>query len=200
MPKTASIKSDPKASQGFLGREFLTWLWFRCEMDGGTFTLPQPKKAAKAKGAKDDDDDAPSNEIGIVFNDYVSLIAEGDDREENIVKKGSPHRSAEARTALLVGKVVSAAKIEIARGERSWAATVTGETLDLRSVKYPDPEGDDPEERALDRLCAMQEVGEIVDGLYGLFLGVRVSPEWGAVEVPAIQRWIKKRAGGKSTD
>ncbi len=175
MAKAASIKADPKA-QAFLGREFLTWLWFRCESDGGTFELE-------------------GGETGVVFDDYVALISEGDDREESILKKGSPHRSAEARTALLVGKLVASAKLTIARGERTFVATVAGETLDLRSVRYPDPEGADAEERTLERLEAMKEIGEILDGLYALFLGVRVSPEWDGKEVPAMQRWIRKKAG-----
>ena len=85
-PKTATIKSaDPKA-QAFLGREFLTWLWFRCEADGGTFKIGD-------------------DEVGVIFNDYVSLVSDGDEREENILKKGSAHRSAEARMALLVGRI-----------------------------------------------------------------------------------------------
>jgi hypothetical protein len=109
------------------------------------------------------------------------------------MKKGSPHRSAECRTALVVGKLVASAKLEIARGERSWTVTVSGETLDLKSVKYPESKAEDAEERTLERLDAMQELGEIVDALYGLFIAVRVSPEWESKEVPAIVRWIKTR-------
>ena len=180
MPKSATIKAaDPKA-QSFLGREFLTWLWFRCEMDGGTFSLPNLPRE--------------SNEIGVVFNDYVCLISDGEEQEQNIVKKGSPHRSAEARTALLVGKLVAQAKLEIARGERAWTATFAGETLDMRSVKYPDPQAEDAEERTLERLSSMHELGDILDGLYALFLGVRTAPAWDAKEVPAMTRWIKGRA------
>jgi hypothetical protein len=165
---------DPSA-QAFLGREFLTWLWFRCETDGGTFDLE-------------------GGEVGVVFNDYVALVSEGDEREENICRKGSAHRSPEARTALAVGKVVSAAKLEIARGERSFTATIAGETLDVRGAKYPDAEAEDAEERTLERLQAMEELSDIIDGLYGRFLRVRLGPEWERKEVPAMSRWIRKRA------
>lgn len=199
-PKTATIKAaDPKA-QAFLGREFLTWLWFRCEADGGTFELPPEGKAPAKKGKSKDDEADESREVGVIFNDYVSLVSDGDEREENILKKGSAHRSAEARMALLVGKLVSAAKLEVARGERSWTVTLSGETLDFRSVKYPDPQSDDAGERSIERLEAMQELGDIVDGLYGLFLGVRTTPQWDTIEVPAIARWIKKRAGTKAAE
>lgn len=153
----------------------MTWLWFRCESDGGTFDLPD-------------------GEVGVVFNDYVALVSEGEEREENICKKGSAHRSQEARTALAVGKIVSAAKLEIARGERSFAATIAGDTLDVRGAKYPDAEADDPEERTLERLQAMEELGSIIDGLYALFLAVRLDRGWESKEVPAIGKWIRKRS------
>jgi len=196
MGASTAARVDPKG-QAFLGREFLTWLWFRCESDGGTFELPGLGGGAAA-GDEADGEGGAAAEVGVVFNDYVSLISDGEDREESIVKKGSPHRSAEARTALLVGKLVAAAKLEIARGERSFTATVVGETLDFRSVKYPDPQGDDPEERAVERLEAMRELTDIIDALYGMFLGVRTSPAWDAREVPAMTRWIKKRAAAKA--
>ena len=180
--KKPEKQADPSA-QAFLGREFLTWLWYRCETDGGTFDLPDGPSTSLGTG-----------EVGVVFNDYVALVSEGEEREENICKKGSAHRSQEARTALAVGKIVSAAKLEIARGERSFTATISGETLDVRGAKYPDAEADDPEERTLERLQAMQELSAIVDGLYALFLGVRLAPAWEAKEAPAMARWVRKRA------
>ncbi len=163
-------------AQAHLGREFLTWLWFRCEVDGGTFQLP-------------------GGEVGVVFNDYVALVSEGrGEREENICRRGSAHRSREARTALLVGKVVSAARLEIARGARQFQVTISGDTLDARGAKYPEPEAEDEAERAAERLAAMAELSEILDGLYGLYCSVRLADRWATREVPAIARWIRKRA------
>jgi hypothetical protein len=162
------------SDKSFLGREFLTWLWYRCEVDGGTFPLE-------------------GGEVGVVFNDYVSLVSDGEEREENICRRGSPHRSREARTALFAGKLVSAAKLEIARGERQFAARLDARTFDVRGAKYPDPESSEPEERALERLEAMEELSDILDGLYGLFLSVRLGDQWESREVPAMARWIRAR-------
>ena len=33
-------------THGFLGEEFLTWVWFRWETDGGEFTLSTTRSAA----------------------------------------------------------------------------------------------------------------------------------------------------------
>ncbi len=35
-----STQADGSETHGWLGEEFLTWLWFRWETDGGEFTLP----------------------------------------------------------------------------------------------------------------------------------------------------------------
>ena len=70
----------------------------------------------------------------------------------------------------------------------------------MKSAKFPDAEGEEPAERTLERLRSMQELGEIVDGLYGLFLGVRTRPAWEDTEVPAMQKWIRKRAGARGAE
>ncbi len=174
---------DPAAlarDKAFLGREFLTWLWYRCEVDGGEFDLR----------------DGP---VAVLFNDYVSLVSQdGESKEESIVRRASAHRSPEARTALLSGKVVSLAKLEIARGDREWRATVVGESLDLRSVKTP-PENDETREenkeaRFVAKVEAYEELAAILDGLYGRFLDVRLAPEWEEREAPAMGEWIRARA------
>ena len=32
--------ADPRADREFLGEEFLTWIWYKIEVDGGLFELP----------------------------------------------------------------------------------------------------------------------------------------------------------------
>lgn len=158
----------------FLGREFLTWLWYRCEVGGGMF----PREAG---------------DVGVVFDDYISMVSPDGEPEQSILKKGSPHRAPEAGAALLVGKVVGAARLHLACEDRSFQVTIQGDTLDLRSVKYPTPTADDLFEKDLERLAAMEELGEIVDDLYGLFLSVRATAGWSATELPAIAAWIQDR-------
>jgi len=180
-----STRRDPRA-RAFLGREFLTWLWYRCESSGGTFTLTGTGPGNATPGGL--------REVGVLFNDYVALVSADETGERNIVRRASAHRSPEARTALLVGKTVEAARLEIACGEREWSAVIAGDTLDVRSAKYPAPRGETADDRELDRLAALEELSDIIDGLYALFLAARLDAAWDSEEVPAIARWIRSRA------
>ena len=66
----------------FLGEEFLTWLWFRIETQGGDFDLPGNRA------------------VGLSFDDFLAFAPRDDDETEHTLKKGTPSRSAEASTAL----------------------------------------------------------------------------------------------------
>ncbi len=173
MADTAVLAKD----KAFLGREFLTWLWFRSEVDGGEFDLGNGEEP-----------------VAVLFDDGI-VLASPEDPEQVAVRRASPHASAEARTALLVGKTVERAKLQIARGDREWRLTVVGDTLDLRSVKVPDPDpAERPDDLVLYRLGAFEEAFSMVDGLYGLFLAARLGEDWETREVRAVSDWVRRKA------
>lgn len=162
---------DPEALS-FLGNEFLTWLWFRCENCGGVFELPD-------------------GEVSLIFNDYVQLASDRGEGEQSIMKKGSAHRSPEARTALRAGKLVTSARIELARGDRAFMVTIKGETLDLGGVKLPKSDEQDPIDKDADRLASLEELSEIVEALFQSFLVVRATAEWDASEYHKMESWVR---------
>jgi hypothetical protein len=155
----------------FLGCEFLTWLWYRCEVAGGLFKLPQ-------------------GDVGIVLADYVQLTALEGDQEQSILKKCSAHTAPEARTALRSGKLVSAAKLELALGDRPYAVTIDGPTLGLRSIRYPKLEDSEPKDRAAEKLGCMEELSSIIESLFQQFLTLRVGDDWDD-EADSMRAWAK---------
>ncbi|RME75560.1 MAG: hypothetical protein D6776_02915 [Planctomycetota bacterium] len=157
----------------FLGREFLTWLWFRCEVDGGLFPLEQ-------------------GELGVVLGDYVKLVAPGDEHGEHTVRRESPHRSRAARAALRAGRQVAAVRLEMALGEQSFSATIDADGFAVRSAKLPPVEGADERERSQERMERVEELDDLLDALFARFLSVRLSPAWEAEERPAIEAWIEQ--------
>jgi len=163
--------ADPRALD-FLGWEFLTWLWYRTEAQGGVFELEK-------------------GDVSLVFNDFVALTESGGEGEQSILRKGSAHRSPEARLALRTGKTVTSARLEVAREDRTYTLTVDGETLHLRSVRYPKPQESDPADRELERLEALEEASDILDGLFSHFLQVRLDGAWDRDEVGQIASWIE---------
>ena len=73
---------DGADTHGFLGEEFLTWIWFRWETTGGEFTL------------------SGGRVVGIALDDFLAFAAPSEDATEQTLRRGLPTRTAEARTAL----------------------------------------------------------------------------------------------------
>ena len=149
-------------SHGFLGEEFLTWLWFRWETDGGEFTL------------------SGGRVIGVALDDFLSFAALTEDETEQTLRRGLPTRTAEARTALRQGHRLRKARLLIAEGERQWTATLDGPSLSLSGVKLPDDaeECESEVDRTADRAANWLALHEITQALFGFFLQERLKDDY----------------------
>lgn len=167
-------QSDASATHGFLGEEFLTWLWFRWETDGGEFTLPGGRV------------------VGVALDDFLSFAAPSADETEQTLRRGLPTRTAEARTALRQGRRLRKARLLLAEGSRQWTATLDAPTLALGSVRLPDDDEDcaSDADRTADRAANWLAVHEIVHALYGTFLRDRLRPDYLTTTGEAQARWM----------
>lgn len=158
----------------FLGKEFLTWLWFRSEQQEGLFR------------------DLPNQELFEVwFDDKLVLDTAMDKiKEVNSIRGESPTETAEANAALRVGKKVSDAKLRIIKDEREWVCTVKAEELALSGVKVPSVLSREEDEQVLERLMLIGELESVLDTLYEEFLKVRLDEERWSVELDNIRRWV----------
>ncbi|MEO6596314.1 MAG: hypothetical protein ABIP94_16315 [Planctomycetota bacterium] len=149
-------------THGFVGEEFLTWIWFRWETDGGEFTLPGGRV------------------VGIALDDFLAFSAPSDDETEQTLRRGLPTRTAEARTALRSGRRLKKARLLIAEGSRQWSATLDARTLSLGSVKLPEDaeECESDVDRTADRSANWLALHEIVQALYAVFLRERLRPDY----------------------
>lgn len=153
---------DGSDTHGFLGEEFLTWLWFRWEQDGGEFSLPGGRI------------------VGVALDDFLSFGAPSEDETEQTLRRGLPTRTAEARTALRQGRRLRKARLLIAEGSRQWTAVLDAPTLTLGGVKLPEDaeECESDIDRTNDRSANWLGLHEIVQGLYGLFLKDRLRSDY----------------------
>jgi hypothetical protein len=169
------------AEKGFWGHEFLTWLWYRCEEEGG---------------------ELQAGELGPVtlwIEDRMLLGSLESESKENILRNGDVSRSGEAAAALRVGKKLQEARFGLIREDREWAFTVKGDTFDLQSVKIPKvmtEEGDDLHATILVRLGHIREMVDVMDALFEDFARLRLSAEWDRGVVPGMARWIQTKEGG----
>lgn len=164
-----ACESVERLSDG-LGQEFLRWLWYRWEVFGGAFQVP------------------PNNTpTGLVIDDLLVFAPKSDGETSQTFSGGMPTKMPEARLALAEGCRVAKARFVIAQGSRTWTATIDGETLRM-AVKLCE-DSDEIEDRNADRAANWFALLDIVRGLYGEFLRVRIN-SW-ANEAKAIAEWAK---------
>lgn len=166
---------NPTSEFGFLGEEFLTWLWFRSETGRGTFTL------------------AGDSTVGVSLDDFL-CIGGGDGETEQTLRHGLPTRTPEATVALSAGKRLARARLIVAEGDDEWTFTLDGQRFAFGSVKNTnsDPE-DDPAGRDLARIRSFVRIGEIVEALYAVFLEQRLGPSFDESGIPEMRAWVAAR-------
>jgi recombination associated protein RdgC len=159
----------------FLGREFLTWLWCRSELQGGVFQV---------EGAGD---------VPLWIEGKVTLRSDEEGAGETVTCTGESSGFREARVALRAGKKVSQARLRLTLGDEEWTLTLDARTWDVRGMKGPKTLHDareDPEGFFLERFGLIERVAGVLDRLLIAFVRLRASEAWHREELPAMARWI----------
>ncbi len=173
-PSSFSPEMEDNAAEARIGRDFLTWLWFFSEACGGMIEIEDGSAA-------------------IIVEGPLSFSFEGAGAHETVLKKGQPVVSSEAKTALLCGKKLRAARLTIVHAEQEWKLTLDADSFVFRSVSLPKSEAVGPDETFLDRFLAIERLMTIFSSFYRRFLGERLDPgEWPAVR-NTIHKWVVDR-------
>jgi len=166
----------PGADPLTIGREFLTWLWFKSEERNGTVLVPD------------------AGECEVIF--LRRLVLESGDGEyaETVVCQGLHADLKEGKEALRQGKKITAARLRIAHDKTEWEFTFKADRFHFQSMKLPTfPENDgeeiDREGQLLERIYLIEKAAGMMDFLFVSFLNVRRSEDWGT-EQARMQKWI----------
>jgi len=160
-------------STRYLGREFLTWLWYRSSQQNGVFELA-----------------GDVGQLEVWFDAKLTLEAQGDIKESNVIKAENPTETSEAHAALLNGKLVSDARLRIVSGQKQWTLNVKGDSLGIASVKIPALLSREDDDQLYERFMLIEEIEDIVHGLFRLFMEVRMDDEAWRPEIHAIRSWV----------
>lgn len=168
----------------FLGREFLTWLAWRLEDEGGRIQLGDDvvqlalgdRLALRERAAN---------------GGRITLVDPGDMRPE-------------LGAALRRGKLLDRARISVQRGDRKWELSLDGGLLTYDSLRCPplgprDPApGDDArahfENDFFLRLADVEDVVGVLDRLFKAFCETRAASSWETTTLPAMRSWIAELA------
>ena len=162
---------DSIESGRFVGREFLVWLWFESEVLEGRFQV----------------EDTP---ISLWFEATLTLEAESAEREQSRMRGAAPTMTSEAHEALRRAKLPTQARLRIERGEQAYGFVLAADTLTLTGATLPALVKDDEDERFYERMYLLERLENMVDSLYGQFLGLRLTPTWETDILPAIRKWV----------
>ena len=165
--------SANEPAQAFLGEEFLTWLWFRRDTEGGEFQLGE-------------------RTVEIALDDFLAFAPGESDETEQTLRKGLPTRTAEARAALRSGRRVRSAKLLVADGNQHWSLVLDGPTLQMSSVRMGEEDSDDttPRDRSVARAAGFVDVFDVVAGVYELFLRDRLRQDYLATSGESQAQWM----------
>lgn len=174
-PTSFSPECEDSTAESGLGRDFLTWLWFYAEAQGGLVQVDG------------------LGEFGILMEGPLLFVSEGDGAHEAVLRKGAPLVSAEAKAALLAGKKLRCGRLTLVRGEEQWTATVDADRFAFRSLKLPEEQPLDPISRFQGRMLGLQTFLDVFLDLFDHFLDQRMDAgRWQKVR-KEIHHWVTQR-------
>ena len=163
----------------FLGREFLTWLWFKSEERDGTIMAPDV------------------GDIGIIF--FQKLILESGEGEysETVACKGIHSDLNEGKAPLRKGKKIKEARIKLGIESDECEFTFKADSFQIQTMKLPatlnmDEEEKDKEGRILERIYLTETAIGMMEKLFSMFLTKRLSATWDSEEVTRLKKWMQE--------
>ena len=161
----------------FLGREFLLWLWFASETNGGIVGLPDDRS------------------VEIILDDRIVLEPIHGQGNRHLLMGLEPSHTPEAAFALQRNKLPSEIKLKIILASRAWSFMMRWDDLLLRSLRIPEVLSGEDDDHLYERIYLLEEIEGIMDALWIVFLQQRLSSVWKGTQ-SALQEWIST----KSTD
>lgn len=164
---------------GFLGNDFLTWLWFMIE------TGQDITQAIEAKHPV-------SLDIG---NSLVLENTLGDNAKEKITIKGDQAGLEEGTTALKKGAKVIEINLVCKLGpEEEYHFTIKGDSFNITGLKTPAGPGDGSEDeiegRVIEKALLVFRITQVIDTLFFTFLTQRIDDDWKNKGFDQMRTWI----------
>jgi len=171
-------EKETLADSSLIGREFLTWLWYKSEERGGRIGL-----------TKDE-------EVELNFLKRIVLEAGEGEYSQGVVCHGIHAELKEGKEAIRQGKKVKEAGIKLIYNQNEWEFTFRADSFNFQSLKLPvmdwheTPE--DPSGHLLERIYLVENAVKTMNNLYESFLRIRFSSQWEEKELKLLSGWLKR--------
>ena len=135
-----------------IGREFLTWLWFKSEERNGRITQPGGK------------------EVELHFLKRIALEAGEGEYSQGVVCHGIHAELKEGKEAIRQGKKVKEAVLKITHDLNEWEFSFKADSFHFQSLKLPATDWqetpEDPSGSLLERIYLIENAVKTIDSLY----------------------------------
>jgi hypothetical protein len=159
----------------FLGREFLTWLWFETERS------PHGLRTASF------------DTVGVTLHKRLLFKSGGNFDESSLVSAEEPCAVEEARTALQSGKKVAETQLVLQVGELQYALKL-GTDLRIAAAKLPTELQAGESHHLAERLRQIEQLEGVVDELFAQFVRLRIQENMWAPIREAMRQWVARDA------
>ena len=180
-PLIGSTSDDKKSTlenMTLIGREFLTWLWYKSEERNGRIAI------------------ADGEEVELNFLKRVVLEAGEGEYSQGVVCHGIHAELKEGKEAIRQGKKVKEAGIKLIYNQNEWEFTFKADSFHFQSLKLPvmdwQETPEDPSGHLLERIYLIENVVKTMNNLYESFLHIRFSPQWEEKELGSLAGWLKQ--------
>ena len=163
-----------QTNRAFLGREFLTWLWFKTETQNHKLSIGK------------------YGMFHLYIDDKIVLSSSSGSVRENSLKGGTPAYAFEAGSALGTGKLVHEAKFILQDAEKQWSFSLLADDLSLRNVRLPTVVESESHAHINQRIKYSQLLSNLIDDLFKSFMKLRISEQF-SEEVSKIREWVTNK-------
>ena len=172
-------ESESTKAVSLIGREFLTWLWFKSEERNGRITSPN------------------GEEVELHFLKRIALEAGEGEYSQGVVCHGIHAELKEGKEAIRHGKKVKEAGIKLIHNQNEWEFTFKADSFHFQSLKMPSTDWqetqEDPSGNLLERIYLIENAVKTIDSLYESFLRIRYSPQWEEKETKLLTKWLEHK-------
>jgi hypothetical protein len=165
----------PPGDSCFLGREFLTWLWWRADAEEAALRL------------------STGDEVAVMIDRIMRLECDFARTGTTVITADGPASLPEARAALAGGKQPTRMGLIFGSRAGEFTLTLDGPKFAVSGLTLPrDDEKRDRREHIERRFEQVADAGELLNVLYELFLRRRTSSDWPR-ELGNMRLWASSR-------
>ncbi|MCP4248888.1 MAG: hypothetical protein GY778_17735 [bacterium] len=170
------VEFDTK--HAFLGREFLTWLWYEIDQGDGMVALSADGRGARAQSA------------GVLIERMMQLDCDFQVTGRDVIYNDNPTGTPEARAALHTGKQPVRLGLTLAADGADYSLVFDAAKMQVSGATLPNCDEPDPSVRLEERCEHAVHLAGLLDGLLAAFLKERFGRNYSG-KLARIRRWSR---------